>query len=306
MSSPMDQTINPPETFAKVTWPCPLCGGVEQRELYPDTLEGDLPSFGYDFTPDHMRTYRVVFCPLCQHGFCSPRPRQLWQQYEEIQDPTYLHWQKDRIASARQVLRRMLRYRSSGRLLDIGCATGDFLSMASAHYSAEGLELSGWAAEIARSRGLKIHSCTLADFHPDQPYDLLTLWGVIEHFEDPLAEIHRMQHLLRPGGMVCLWIGDIASWLARFFGKDWWYIQGQHLQIFSRKSLRESFRRGGFQEVWIGRYSYVTTLQSIARSLGRYPVLGLAAKRLVSPRGIGQWTVTLKLPGEMFAIFKKT
>lgn len=301
----VEKTIQRDAKPARIEFPCPICGQDGHPELYPDTLGDQLPRFGYDFTPDHMKTYRVVFCRDCRHGFSSPRPAQLWQQYEEVEDPAYLHRQKERIASAQHVVRRIVRYRPAGRLLDIGCATGDFLSVARQHFQVEGLELSGWAAQIAQDRGLKVHRSDLAGFQPAEPYDVLTLWGVIEHFEHPADEVRRMHRLLRSGGLVCLWTGDITSWPARLLGKQWWYIQGQHLQIFSRGSLRSVFTQAGFEEVWVGRYPHVTTLQSIAKSLSRYSVLGVSARWLVSPPVVAGLNVTLALPGEMFAIFKK-
>ena len=200
----------------------------------------------------------------------------------------------------------MRRFSPHGRLLDVGCSTGDFLWVAREHhYQVEGLELSRWAAGIARRRGLTVHSFSLVDFQPTQPYDLLTLWGVIEHFEDPAREVRKMFRLLRRGGRVMLWTGDRENWLAQMLGRRWWYIQGQHLQIFSRASLERIFREAGFETEWIGRYPMVMTLQSIARSLRRYPVLGAAACRLLELPSVSRRTVPLALPGEIFAIFKR-
>lgn len=287
-------------------FPCPLCGRGETTALYPDTLGRELPRFGYDFTPEHTRTYRVVLCRACRHAFCSPRPEQLWKEYRAVEDPAYLERGPDRLATSRKVLRRIGRFLPSGRLLDIGCATGDFLSAARERYQAEGLELSGWAAGIARGRGLTVHSSDLAGFRsPDGPYDLITLWGVIEHFEDPAQEIRRISGLLKPDGLVCLWTGDIESWPARLFGRKWWYIQGQHLQIFSRHSLRKLFTAAGFEEVWVGRYPYVMTLPSLAKSLSRYRSVGGLARRLLSPKALSGVSVTFALPGEMFAVYKR-
>lgn len=288
-----------------VHFPCPICGKNGHAALYPDTLGGGLPRFGYDFTPEHMKTYRVLFCPDCRHGYASPRPERLWQQYEDVEDPAYLKRQPERLLSALRVLRKITNHRPSGRLLDIGCATGDFLDAARRHYDAEGLELSRWASEVARGRGLMVHRSDLAGFHPSKPYDLLTLWGVIEHFEQPIEEIRRMNGLLRRGGLVCLWTGDIASLPARLFGKQWWYIQGQHLQVFSRRSLRSAFAQAGFKEIWVGRYPHVATLGSVAKSLSRYPAVGAIARSLFSHPAVSRIQVMLALPGEMFAIFKK-
>ena len=74
----------------KKLFPCPLCGRDIQQEFYPDTLGRNLPALGYDFTPGHTRTYRLVFCGDCRHGFSSPRPTRLWEQYKDLEDSAYL------------------------------------------------------------------------------------------------------------------------------------------------------------------------------------------------------------------------
>ncbi len=305
MSGAVGQPLSGEETGQRIAFPCPLCGRTDLKVLYPDTLGQEMPRFGYDFTPEHTRTYRVVLCRPCRHAFCSPRPARLWAEYAEVEDPAYLERQEDRIATAGQVLSRLQRFAPSGRLLDIGCATGDFLAVARENYQVEGLELSAWAAAIARRRGLTLHETDLAGFHPNAPFDLLTLWGVIEHFEDPAREVRTMSRLVRPGGLVCLWTGDREAWLARLLERRWWYIQGQHLQVFSRASLEKVFRDAGFETLWVGRYPCVMTMRSIAKSLRRYPLLGSATARLLGSGPLASRSVTLTLPGEMFAVFRR-
>ena len=299
----IDRTKTMP--IEQVAYPCPICAAHDSQPLYPDTLGGRLPRLVYEYSPEHMRTYRWVRCQACRHAFCSPRPSQLRRLYEDVEDPAYLEFRPNRIATAKNVVQQIRRYRPAGRLLDVGCATGDFLSVARASFEVEGLELSRWAAQIARGQGLPVHECDLQGFAPEQPFDVLTLWGVIEHFEEPARDVRKMAELLRPGGLVCLWTGDAESWIARLLGKKWWYVQGQHLQLFSEYSLQRIFAMAGFEDVWIGRYPYVTTVGSLAKGLNRYPAVGPAAHRALSHPWVAARALTLTLPGELFAIFRK-
>jgi 2-polyprenyl-3-methyl-5-hydroxy-6-metoxy-1,4-benzoquinol methylase len=94
--------------------------------------------------------------------------------------------------------------------LDVGRATGDCLEVARAQgYHVEGIELSNWSSTIARERGLVVHQESLATFAATRAarYDVVTLWGVIEHFAEPVAEMRRLRKLLRPGGLLVLWTG---------------------------------------------------------------------------------------------------
>lgn len=292
-------------TATLIEFDCPVCGSPHPQTVYPDTLGGALPEFGYDFGPRHCAHYRIVRCPDCSHAYCSPRHPDMFRNYVDVEDAAYQRNQEQRTATARRVIARMSEFKPAGRLLDIGCSTGDFLDLARRSYTVEGLELSGWAADAAERRGLTVHRCTLAEFRPDAPYDVLTLWGVIEHFEFPAQELARMNRLLEPGGLVCLWTGDFDSLFSRILGERWWYVQGQHIQYFTRRSIERLFRDQGFSLVSSSYYPYVMSFDAIAKSLARYPGVGPIFKALVALLGIGRRQITIRLPGEMFLIFRK-
>jgi len=285
--------------------PCPICSSRRFKVKYLDTLGSEMPCFDYDFRPAHTNTYRIVKCLDCGHGYSSPRPERLWEHYQATEDMVYLRNQSQRVATARKVMQRLLRSISKGRLLDVGCATGDFLTIAQEHFRVEGVELSKWSADIARSRGLVIHNCELANLETSEPYDVVTLWGVIEHFEDPVIEIKNIARLMRSGGIICLWTGDFESYLSKFLGKKWWWVQGQHINLFSKRSLRKLFSDHGYEVVEMRIYPYVMTIESISRSLGRYPFITKMTKFLLTTKLLADKKITLKLPGEIFAIFRK-
>ena len=284
---------------------CPICGSDSFKVLYSDTLGNELPRYGYNFTPNHSKTYRIVLCQNCEHGYTSPRPKMMWRNYKLINDRVYLGNMKVRIETARKVLATIKRHMPRGRLLDVGCSTGDFLFAAQEVYEVEGLELSTWAAKIAERRGFCIHKHKLEHFKRETIYDVITLWGVIEHFEVPSREVAKIAKLLRKGGIVCLWTGDLMSLPSRLLGRKWWYIQGQHLQLFSPRSLVRLFRNNGFNKVWIGRYPYVMTMKYVAQSLNRYPFIGKLTNLFLNLPLLNECTLTLRLPGEMFAVFRK-
>jgi len=138
------------------------------------------------------------------------------------------------------------------------------------------------------------------------PYDVVTMWGVIEHFEFPRQELDAIRKLLTPHGLVCLWTGDIDSLPSRLLGSKWWYVQGQHIQFFSLRSLDGMFASAGFVRVHLERYPYVMSLRSIAKSLRRYRVLGAIANWLFGGLRFERIRLTFRLPGELFAIYQKT
>jgi SAM-dependent methyltransferase len=220
-------------------------------------------------------------------------------------DAEYLSREEAHILTARNVVAIIRGYVPGGRLLDIGCATGDFLTVAREYYAAEGLELSEWSSAIAKKRGFTVHTCTISELPTEEKYDIVTLWGVIEHFESPALEIARISRIVRPGGFVFLWTGDIDSWLARLLGKNWWYIQGQHVQFFSRRSLDRLFSDAGLKPAGMEKYPFTTNLSSLSKSLFRYRRLKTLSRLLLENRFVGNRVIVLRLPGEMLAVYQK-
>jgi len=261
--------------------------------------------FDYNFSPQHNLTYQIVRCCSCSHVYASPLPNNLWENYSSVSDKAYLKNQQSRYATAEKIIKKIKHNCSQGRLLDVGCATGDFLFIAQKYYQVEGLELSSWSTKITRQRGFKVHSCFLKDISKNNYYDIITLWGVIEHFENPRQEIKSIFKLLKPGGVVCLWTGDIDCFLSRLLGKKWWYIQGQHIQLFSRRSLFRLFKEHGFKSKYLGRYPYVMSIQAISKSIKRYPIFSQIFAPLINALFSPGHQITISLPGEMLAIFQK-
>lgn len=285
---------------------CPVCGSSTHTPYIKNTLGNDLPPFDYAFTGRHMRTYEIVKCIECSHGFGIVPHKELWRNYKSVIDREYLSRQDERNLTARNVLEIISKYKERGKLLDVGCATGDFLIEARKYYrDVEGLELSEWSANIARGRGICVHSCTLGDMPSTEKYDIITLWGVIEHFENPQAEIKNIRRLLNNGGIVCLWTGDINNWLARLLGRHWWYIQGQHIQFFSKKSLKRLFNDKNFKTEAILNYPYTANISSLSKSLKRYENLNYIANRLINYQSLENIIIKPHIPGEMLAIFRK-
>jgi SAM-dependent methyltransferase len=95
--------------------------------------------------------------------------------------------------------------RPPGRLLDVGCATGSFLSLAQQRgWDCRGVEVSSFAAAKARDRtGVEVFCGQFEDApFPDASFDVITMWDLFEHLPAPPDALRRVRQLLRPGGLV--------------------------------------------------------------------------------------------------------
>jgi SAM-dependent methyltransferase len=171
-----------------------------------------------------------------------------------------------------RILRELEANTLPGRLLDVGCATGDFLVAAQERgWAAQGVELSGHAAGVARRRRVDVRVGTLRNARfPDAAFDVVTMLDVIEHLNDPMAELRETRRVLRPGGIICVETPNWDSIYRRVLGRRWAALQPRlHLLYFDRTTLREALSRAGFQVVRsLTEIVALLSPEGLARGLG--------------------------------------
>lgn len=135
-----------------------------------------------------------------------------------------------------------------GRLLDIGCGTGAFLEAIQAHgWQVMGLERDPGAAAIARNRGLDVRTGDVSSFQCAQgSFEVITLWDVLEHLDQPEEAIQRMARWLAPEGCLVLRTPDASSVQARVAGR-WWagYDAPRHRVVYTWQGLVALLARCG-------------------------------------------------------------
>ena len=139
------------------------------------------------------------------------------------------------------------------RVLDIGCAAGYFLEVAQENgWRAQGIELSPYMSAYARDkRGLDVQTGTIEEADlPLGAFDLITMWDVIEHVQNPSQVLQRAGELLKPGGLLVAATGDVAGMTARIHGEKWHLIAPPgHLFYFSRRTLGAMLQKSGLNVV---------------------------------------------------------
>jgi 2-polyprenyl-3-methyl-5-hydroxy-6-metoxy-1,4-benzoquinol methylase len=144
---------------------------------------------------------------------------------------------------------RELRDLPNGRLLDLGCGKGHFLSAArSAGWDAVGIDHSRAAAEAAkRLYDIDIIVGDIADTALRGPFDVVTMWHVLEHVPEPAAILERIRPILRPGGRLVVSVPNLESIQARAFGRHWFHLDRQHhVSHFTPTALQALLERCGY------------------------------------------------------------
>ncbi len=104
------------------------------------------------------------------------------------------------------IKRHLSRQDHPPRLLDIGCAYGPFLQAAAdARCDVTGIDISAEATEyVQRQLGFPAIAGDILDPRLGDmggPFDIVTMWYVIEHFEDLDRLLNKVVTILKPGGL---------------------------------------------------------------------------------------------------------
>ncbi len=181
---------------------------------------------------------------------------------------------------------------SPGRMLEIGCASGAYMHrMALNGWKVEGIEFSPDAAANARALGYPVHAGSLETApEPNQPYDLIVGWMVLEHLHEPILALEKLRRWIRPGGRLVLSVPNAASWEFRLFKQRWYALQlPTHLTHFTPKTIRMVLTRSGWKTEQIMHQqnlgNLIASLGYCLEDLGASP--GLVDKFVRFPEKLG-------------------
>src|SRR5882762_4580552 len=270
---------------------CPICGAPDSQPVWKQ---------------DGMR---IEECGGCGVFFTAERPQEsvLMQLYNgdallvERPDPlprgedSFPPW---KMREHEELLDEIVRLgANSGSLLDVGCFSGMFLRNARKRgFEITGIEPNQDAFMHVRNLlGCEVvhGSLTSAHFSPNY-FSAVSFLDVIEHVEDPVADLRAALRIMRPGGVLVLVTPNVKGLLQRvvktkrsLMRQPWCPIDDVpwHLWGFTRESLTLCVEKAGFivnKISWLEPSPLSTNLGAGSSALKRASLLAVAeaSKRL--------------------------
>lgn len=190
------------------TVPCNLCGGTDVSVVGTRSRSG--------------AAMRSVCCKECGLVWTDPRPQQARQYYTEDYRLEYKntfeprprhvlragHVALDRLDKVRRLLAGRM------RILDVGSGGGEFAYLLKEMgHEVVGIEPNrGYGTFAATQYGLDVRAGFVGDFElPVGGFDLITVWHVLEHTEDPGAVLLQLRGALRPGGWIVVEVPNVEA-----------------------------------------------------------------------------------------------
>lgn len=178
-----------------------------------------------------------------------------------------------RLATKHKLIRG---FAPSGRLLDVGCGTGELIAfLATKGYAVEGVEPGSKASARAKQNHLLKVSPSLEDIPLQEQFQCITLWHVLEHLPDLQGSFRRLNALLAPNGYLFVAVPDRSSWDAQHYGPYWaaWDVP-RHLWHFRQRDVHQLLQAHGFtlvrtNRMWLDAY-YIALLSEQYRGTPKW------------------------------------
>ena len=215
---------------------CNLCGGANHRPVYriPDALY-------------HLdEWFQVVECLDCGLGFVNPRPREgAMDRFYPTEFFNYFREQPSfhqrRYAREASFLDAARPAAGKPRLLDVGCANGDFPRfMRGLGWEVEGVEI---AAAADRIDDFPVHRVPFPRIPVNGArFDAVTAWAVLEHVHDPMAYFRKVGEVLKPRGVFAFLVTNFASVSSRYLYRE---DVPRHLHFFAKGTVARYLEQAG-------------------------------------------------------------
>jgi len=234
----------------------------------------------------HLRAKAdVMLCKRCGTAFFEGRAWRMQPDYwtagdqEKIYSSNMVHTQRVRRFVSRLSL--ISKFAQERTLLDIGCGRGDFLACAEARgWSVNGVEPSTSVVAVSEEIDNRIERLPFENVKNDfGPFDVITMWDVIEHVEKPDEDMKKIFKLLKPGGIAAIETPNekgLFKILAHGFARlgmrkflDYVYYL-PHRVAFSAKGLRLLGQRAGLNMIYSGT-STTDIAFAVEKVLCHYP-----------------------------------
>lgn len=218
---------------------CPLCNSVSISNFL--------------ICKDHLvsgESFAVNYCKNCTLQFTNPRPdNTILNNY--YQSKNYIsHTNKGnnlvnfiyklaRKFTLKRKLKLVNHYAIHGRILDVGCGTGDFLhTCKNNRWIITGVEPDLKARQMAEDVTRNSIYDALDKVTSKDKFDAITLWHVLEHLPDLHSTMISLKSLLKSKGKLFIALPNVESYDARKYKESWAaYDVPRHFYHFNRKSF---------------------------------------------------------------------
>lgn len=224
--------------------------------------------------------YKLFKCLSCDLIFSHKNEQKILNS-KEVYDNYYQKENANRFGIAIEQIVKMFRFvrackiyalnQKTKSILDIGSGRGWMLYFLKKYFKYEraaGTQISQNAYIFSKDKlGLEIYDKDLLELSFDKKFDVITIWHVLEHVENPEGYVTKIYDLLNAGGLLYVEVPNFNSWTSKLTKGYWLALDlKHHLTFFTPSSLSSLLEKYNFKikkiKTFSLEYSTFTSTQS--------------------------------------------
>ncbi|MCM8819321.1 MAG: glycosyltransferase, partial [Candidatus Omnitrophica bacterium] len=209
--------------------------------VYKEILNKNLIKVDCDFCKssfakvlDKEDNFFLVECIRCNLIHISPKP--VFCSLKSYYGKNYYKdWINQQANISKKIFlnrfKKIEEYKKVGNILDIGAGLGEFLAIAKQKgWQVWGTEISEYAAQFAKENfKIDIFCGALEEANfEDNFFDVVTLWHVLEHIDEPIKYLKEIKRILKKDGILVIALPNLDD-----------YIYKLAYRIFKTKASKE-------------------------------------------------------------------
>jgi 2-polyprenyl-3-methyl-5-hydroxy-6-metoxy-1,4-benzoquinol methylase len=172
------------------------------------------------------------------------------------------------LLNARWRVELIRQVKPSGKLLEIGCARGDFLQVARESFDVYGVEPNPELADFS-SKVAPVHRDVI-ERTPWNSFDIVSSFHVIEHVDSPRSFIAAAAGKLKPGGLMVIETPNIDSLPFKILKSRWRQFIPEHYYFFTPKTISRLMSDCGLRVHSVTSIGKYASVELILNRLSRY------------------------------------
>ncbi len=246
-------------------------------------------------------------CPYCKTEFLADMNKSRKEVYSE---DYWMNFEDNKIKKVsmknfEKVLNEIKKYKSEGKLLDIGGGNSIFASIAKKYFEVDVVDL-----KISKKiDGVNYYELDLNKKSIPGKYDVITMFSVIEHLTNPKKVLGRVNKSLKKGGLVFIVTPNSESLASKIMRKHWYQYKWEHVILYSKKGMKKIAREEGFKIIKIKTHIPVFTPYYLIEYSKKYHMVSGKADNIIKKIFGILKSVEISIPnifaGEMLVILEK-
>ncbi len=238
---------------------CPICKNYKENLIFlkENIIKNRINKFSFSSRkiPEFMN-FQLVKCNKCGLIFANKTPD--FEKIKKLYNETDFVSEQDALDASQtyfKYLKRNLKLEARNNALEIGTGSGVFLSFLKklGFVKVIGVEPSEKAINLADKKikrkiinGMFEETKIKKNF-----FNLICCFMTMEHVYNPDKTLAKSYRSLKKGGAIALVTHNAGNTLHKILGKKSPIIDIEHLQLFSKRSIKFALKNNGFKNIRI-------------------------------------------------------